>query len=206
MKKLLLAVFAISMVALMAPNPSLAEPTHPNELGLYASPDDFTATGTDVIGAPVYVYLVLTRPEAIGAPTAGLAAFECQLNFSPAGGIFKTGEILPGEGFNIGDASNIQDGYLEYIVGFADLIPTVDEAILCLTLQFININTVPVEVTLGPPSFASIPNQMSFFPGDPPLEIMYSMGGSHDAPVFIFSGMAIPVEEESFGSVKALYR
>jgi hypothetical protein len=32
------------------------------------------------------------------------------------------------------------------------------------------------------------------------------MGGSHDAPVFLFEGIAIAVEEESFGSVKALYR
>ena len=35
---------------------------------------------------------------------------------------------------------------------------------------------------------------------------MYSMGGSHEAPVFVFNGEAVAVENESFGSVKALYR
>jgi len=70
----------------------------------------------------------------------------------------------------------------------------------------LHLNTYPVEVTLGPPSVPSIPGHMGFLPPNPPIEIMYSMGGSHEAPVFIFNGMAIPVESESFGSVKALYR
>ena len=38
------------------------------------------------------------------------------------------------------------------------------------------------------------------------LLIMHSMGGSHDAPVFLFEEEAVAVENETVGSVKALYR
>ena len=38
------------------------------------------------------------------------------------------------------------------------------------------------------------------------LLIMYSMGASHDAPVFHFEGEAVAVENDTFGSVKALFR
>ena len=55
------------------------------------------------------------------------------------------------------------------------------------------------------------PGQMAFLGGyepAPPYSLlpMYSIGGSHDAPVFIFNGEAVDVESESFGTVKALYR
>jgi hypothetical protein len=65
-----------------------------------------------------------------------------------------------------------------------------------------------INVTLGPISTMppSISGQMAFVTPNSTLEAMYSMGGSHDAPVFLFGGEAVPVEKESFGSVKALYR
>ena len=69
------------------------------------------------------------------------------------------------------------------------------------------------EVSLGPlDDSQSIPGEMAFLGGhqssgpDYILTIMYSMGGSHDAPVFVFNGEAVAVENESFGSVKALFR
>jgi len=49
------------------------------------------------------------------------------------------------------------------------------------------------------------------FLGVPPydqedIRIMHPVSGSYDAPVFIFNGEAVPVETESFGPVKTLYR
>lgn len=206
MKKFVLAVSVIATFSLFILNSAFSAPTHPNEIGLYTTPDGFGATGTELIGVPVDVYLVLTKPEAQNVPCSHVLAFECYITFNPAGGLFKLAEVWGDVGINIGDSDHIGDGYLEYIIGFANGIPVVDEAATLIHYQFMNINTVPVEVTLGPTVPSDIPGEMVFLPPDPPVEIMYSVGGSHAAPVFIFNGEAINVEAESFGSVKALYR
>jgi hypothetical protein len=61
-------------------------------------------------------------------------------------------------------------------------------------------------VTLSPASIPSIPGTMAYLPTDPPLQEMFPASGDYSDPVFIFAGEAVPVQEESFGSVKALYR
>ena len=108
---------------------------------------------------------------------------------------------------NIGDVDNFGDGYLEYIVGFGDDLPVVNEAATLVEFIFLVLSPVPVEVTLGPVSVPSIPGQMVFLATEgPDLQQMHPVSGHPDAPVFIFEGRAIPVESESFGSVKVLYR
>lgn len=203
-------LFTLVVLWVTAPFVGIAEPTHPNEIGLYTEPNGYGATGTTDIGIPVNVYLVLTRPEGDNVPLPGIRGFECQLNFNPFGGIFLLGHVLNGAGaINIGETTRLaSDGYLEYVVGFPDIVPTVDEA--CLLISFTFLNAVPdvINVTLGTISSysPSIPDQMAFVTPFQTLEVMYSMGGSPDAPVFIFNGEAIPVEKGSYGSVKALYR
>ncbi len=207
MKKMLLAVIAVFSISMLAPGTGLAEPTHFNEIGLYTTTDGYGETGTFVVNAPVDVWLVLTKPAPEGIPCDGVRGFECQLNFNPIGGIFKLMDLLLAPGLNIGDIDHIHEGYLEYIVGFGDQLPVVNEAAALIHFQFLNTNSGPVEVTLGPIELASIPGQMVF--ADPTvtiLEIMYPVSGHPDAPVFIFNGAAVSVETESFGSVKALYR
>lgn len=206
MKKLLFAVAAIAALAMLAPSSGTAEPTHPNEIGLYLTPDGLGDTGTIEVGTPVNVYLVLTKPEADNSPLSGLVAFDLQLNFSPAGNLFMTGNVLNGSGLNIGDMGNIAGGYLEFIVGFAAEVPAVDDAILLVSLQFICATANPIEVRMGPASFPTIPGEMSFVTPWQTLEVMYPISGSLDDPVFLFNGYAIAVEKESFGAVKALYR
>ena len=207
MKNLFIVMTMVAALSLVVLGSAVAEPTHFNEIGLYTTTDGFGETGTDDVGVPTTVFLVLTKPASQGIPCDGIGAFECQLNFNPASfGLFKLFDALGAEGLNIGDVDHISDGYLEYIVGFSTGVPVVAEAAVLIHFQFLRTSATPVEVTLGPVSFPSIPGQMGFLPPDPPIEIMYSMGGSHEAPVFIFNGMAIPVESESLGSVKALYR
>lgn len=155
------------------------------------------------------VYLVLTKPTKLldgGAPCVSVKAFEVSLFFNPIGGIFKLADVLGGEGINIGDAINIQDGYLEYIVGFAEGYPVIDEAFTLISFTFLNTNTSMVEVTLGEVCCPSLPGEIAFLPSSPPVEIMHPVSGSFDDPVFLFNGMAVGVENESFGSVKALFR
>ena len=210
MKRLLFAVTAIVAFSMLAPSAVIAEPTHPNEVGLYFENEDGTGpTGAFGIGIPLNVYLVLTKPTDTmsGAPYPTINAFECRLDFNPIGNMFKLGEVYPGNHVNVGDNANIGLGYLEYVVGFASDVPVTDESVVLLMIVFMHTAEGVIEVTLGPTEGGqSIPGEMAFQSVPGQLRVMYSMGGSHDAPVFLFEGIAIAVEEESFGSVKALYR
>ena len=210
MKKLLFAVTAMVALSLLAPGSGFAEPTHPNEVGLYFENEDGTGpTGAFGIGIPLNVYLVLTRPTdpMTGTPYPTINAFECRLDFNPIGNMFKLGEFYPENSINVGDNTNIGLGYLEYVVGFAADVPVTDESVMLVRIMFMHTAPGVIEVTLGPTEGGqSIPGEMAFQSVPGQLRIMYSMGGSHDAPVFLFEGIAIAVEEESFGSVKALYR
>ena len=132
MKMLLFFVTGIATLFLLAPISSFAEPTHPNEIGLYTEPNGYGATGTDVLGAPVDVYLVLTKPEANNVSLSGIFAFECQLNFNPIGGIFLIGNVLNGEGANIGDDDHFYDEgpdwYTQFFPDSADQYEAIGEA------------------------------------------------------------------------------
>ena len=210
MKKLLFAAAAIFALSMLAPGTGFAEPTHPNEVGLYTNDDGTGATGIYGIGTLLEVFLVLTRPTdtLTGAPYATINAFECRLNFNPPGNLFKLGEILPPYSINIGESNNILAGYLEYVVGIGTDWPVTDESVQLIEFLFLHSAPGVIEVTLGPISNIppSIPGHMAFQSVPGHLLIMYSMGGSHDAPVFLFEGEAVAVENETFGSVKALFR
>jgi hypothetical protein len=209
MKKLLFAVSALAALSLLAPSSGFAQHVYFNQVGLYTTSSGLgtNITGTNDVGVPVSVFLVLSKPAQGESVFPGVKAFECQLNFNPIGNIFKLGDALAADGLNIGDTDHIADGYLEYIVGFSDVVAlTADQSIALVSFTFMNLNVVPVNITLGPPSVPSIPGQMAFLPPSPPLVAMYSAGGAPDAPVFTFNGQAVAVENESFGAVKALYR
>jgi hypothetical protein len=212
MQKSLSAIFAILVLSMLTSYVAIAEPTHPNEVGLYTTPDGYGATGTFEIGTPVEVFLVLTKATDMvsGMPYSAIRAFECTLYFNPAGGIFLLGEVLPPGSVDIGDNNHIGDGYLEYIVGTADDWPVINESVVLIEFTFMNTNTSVVEVTLGQSFTPCIPGEMAFvsYEYEEPYHctIMHPVSGSLDAPVFIFNGEAVPLEAESFGSVKALYR
>lgn len=213
MRKLLFAVSAIAALSLLlVPGSSIAEPTHPNEVGLYMTPDGLGATGTFVVGAPVTVYLVLTRPTdtETGIPYATINAFECRLTFDPIGNLFKLGEVFPPQALNVGDIGNIGLGYLEYIVGLGTDYPVTNESVDLLAINFMHTAPGQIDVSLSPTSAPSIPGHMAYQSVEGDLRIMYSAGGEDgdpdDIPVWIFDGNATPIETESFGSVKALFR
>lgn len=205
-----LPVSAIAaLVLLLFAGSSLSQHLHPNQIGLFLTPDGTGAAGTDVIGNPVDAFLVLTKPTDLsggGSPFSHIAVFECQLNFSPAGGILLQNESLGGVGANQGDTFHISDGYLEYEVSGQGW-PVTNESIVLVYFTFVNTMTGPVEVTMGPTSDPFIEGEMVFL-GTTSYEaqVMHPSSGSHDAPVFIFNGEALPVKNETFGSVKALYR
>ncbi len=214
MKKSLLITVVFLVTSMLAGSVGLAEPTHPNEVGLYTEPNGFGPTGTYIVGVPVEIYLVLTKPADAQngyEPFAHVQGFELALHFepNPTGDLFKLFEELPEGSVNVGDNSDINQGFLAYVVGISSSYPLMvtDESVVLMTLHFFKLSSSPTAVTLKPTSPASIPGQLAFL-GESyeQLRAMYPVSGSHDAPVFFFNDIAVAVENESFGSVKALYR
>ncbi len=206
MKKLLFVVSALAALSLLAPSTGFAQHVYPSQLGIYEFSDGTGATGTFDVGSPVTIFLVLTKPEKEGVPIATINAFECTLNFNPAGNMFKLAEVFPGDNINVGDNSDIAQGFLEYIVGFATDHPVTDESITLITFTFMHTAPGLIEISLSPTSKPSIPGEMAYqsIPGD--LRVMNTAAGLLGGPVYAFDGSAVAIEIETFGSIKALYR
>ena len=214
MKTLKTLAVILSVFSLLSVNIALAEPTHNNEVGLYTNDDGTGATGTYVMNAPVDVYLVLTRPTDVengDAPYTFIRAFELTLAFDPVpnNNLLLVDSVLPPGNVDIGLRKDIDGGFLDFTVGLATdtSLPVTNESAVLVTLTFINFNTGMTAISLEPTTSTSIPGQMDYI-GEvvTDIRVMYSMGGSHEAPVFMFNDEAVVVEDASFGSVKALYR
>jgi hypothetical protein len=159
----------------------------------------------------VDVFLVLTKPTDVedgDSPYTTINSFGCTLNFTPIpnDNLVIMGESLPQSGFNAGDSSDINQGFLEYIVGMSTPVPVANEAALLVAFTFMNLDPTTTAVTLGPSSSNAVAGKMFFQSEVGQPRVMYSVGGSPEAAVFLFNGEAVDVEDESFGSVKALFR
>ena len=190
-----------------------ATPTHPNEVGLYLNTDGTGATGTYEIGTFVDVYLVLTKPSNEYddfSPIDTIGLFQLALRFSPVpnNDLFIMNDILPPSSLDIGIRKDINQGFWDYDVGISygnPLMVTNDSAVL-VTITFMNMTTNRTEVFLEPVANAYVPGEMVFTSTFAGYQTLHSIGGAHDAPVFVFNGEAVNVENGSFGSLKALYR
>ena len=190
MKKLLFAVSALAALALLAPSTGFAQ-THvySNQVGLYTTPDGHGDTGIADIGAPV---------------------FECTLAFDPVpnNNLFMLAANLPPSSLNVGNRTNINEGFLDFIVGIDvnNPVPVVDDAATLITFQFINNSVEGFTVSLIPTEVPSIPGKLAFQGVSGELRELYPSSGDHGTPVFRFGSPVVAVESESFGTVKALFR
>ena len=213
MKKLLFAVSALAALSLLAPSTGFAQHVYDNQVGLFLTPDGMGATGTSDIGAGVLVYMVLIRPtdyENGDTPYIDINAFECSLFFDPQpnNNLFLLQTTIPPNAVDIGPSKDINSGRLDFIVGISDgsEVPVVDGAVSLITFNFMNTSVGTFDVTMGPTTAPGIPGEMSFQSETGQLRIMNPASGDFAASVFQFNGTAVAVENESFGSVKALFR
>lgn len=211
MKKLLFAVSALAALSLLAPSTGFAqhESSSNNQVGLFANPDGTGATGTSDIAVAVPVYLVLINPtdELAGeAPYGTINAFECMLNFT-GGSLFKLADTLPPTAVNVGDNSDINQGFLEYIVGLGTSMDVVNGSATLISFQFMATTPSLTEISLTMTSAPSIPGVMAFQSVSGQLRQMYNATGTEGNVNFTFNaGGVVATENESFGSVKALFR
>jgi hypothetical protein len=211
MKRFHVSANVLVIFSLMVSGAGFSQTEFPNEVGIYLNEEGTGPTGvyTNVLEA-VDVYVVLLRPTDVDAPGGGeplewVQSFEFMLHFDNPAPLVVTTIILPGGALNIGDAYNFNLGYLEFIVGVPNPRPVVDEAISLVGIRFLPIEIGVTEVRMGPTSVPTVPGEMLFLDPDD-HQIMYPISGSQEDPVFIFNGEAVPVENQSFGSVKALFR
>lgn len=211
MKKLLFAVSALAALSLLAPSTGFAqhETSSNNQVGLFTNPDGTGATSTNQIGAAVPVYLVLINPTDefnAEAPYGTINAFECTLNFT-GGSLFKLADTLPATAVNVGDNSDINQGFLEYIVGLGTSKDVVAGSVTLISFQFMAISPDRTDISLSMTSAPSIPGVMAYQSVSGQLRRMYNAAGSEGAINFTFNAAGpVAVENESFGSVKALFR
>ena len=85
-------------------------------------------------------------------------------------------------------------------------VPVVDEAAVLIHFVFMNVSPEGFVVYLEPTERPSIAGEMAFQSVEGELRVLHSVAGSHDLPVFGFGAPVVAVEDESFGSVKALFR
>ena len=212
MNKLIVVVSAMAALSLLVPHAGFAQHEFsPNNIvGLYLEPDGTGANGTFDIGVPISVYLVLINPTDVendDAPYATINAFECTLNFyGPA--LFLVDETLPPTAANDGDAGDINNGFLEYIVGLDTPLEVTAGSATLVSFQFMSTNPGVTEITLAPTSAPGIPGAMAYQSVAGEFRTMYPANGSFDFPLFCFNAYCgpSPAEDKCFGSVKALYR
>jgi len=210
MKKWLWVISAIAGLSLLAPGSGYAQfHVVPNQVGIYQFSDGTGSNCTYDIGVPVTLYLVLTKPTDVqngDAPYTTINAFECMLEFTPAGNMFLLDEILPPDAVNSGDNTDINTGFLEYIVEIDNDFPVTEESVVLITFTFMHVAPGYIETNLIPTSDPSIPGEMAFqsVSGEP--RVMYPNSGSHSYPVFFWDNCPTSAENHTFGRVKTLYR
>ena len=210
MKKMPLIMTAFALVLLAVPVWSIAQDSYPNEVGLFVNPD---ATGPSGISPPLQVstdiWLVLTNvvdEEHGGLPMETVMGFECQIGITPD----PTGDFfLLGYDFADSNSSSVNIGDWsagELIVGYALPVSVADGNVVLAKITVFCRSTTRYDLSLNFTSKPGIPGEMAFVGEDGTIKQMYSIGGSIGATVFSIYGEAVAVENESFGSVKALYR
>jgi len=222
MKSLWIPCFTALAVLAVGLDAGIAEPTHPDEVGLYAEPDAFGATGTSVMNEPVTVYLVITRPvdPVTGKYFPLLCGFGLCLDFDPVpdGDLLLLDVKLPERAIDLGRYKDINTGILEYTVGWpgddTGEVPVIDGAAVVAEFTFFNMATRSTAVRFAPVDAPDLPDELVYvgyredaYPENPyPQLPMYAVSGSMDDPVFMFNGEAVATESRSFGTLKALYR
>jgi len=211
MKKLLFAVSALAALSLLAPSVGFAQTAH-NQVGIYTDEVGFTSNEDGV--APndrPNAYLVLTNPvnttfeDGVDTevPITAVDGFECAVIFPAASGTIVLSEQFAIGAINVGTAP-------EYIVGFGTSQPVVDNALVLITWSFFS-DGEAFELFLGSTATARFPGNMSIVdPADgigDPGEIVYPANGDFALSAYaINSDTVVPVENQSWGDVKALFR
>ena len=202
----------ISLIALLFSGVVFANPKNPNVVGLYLNDVGTGASETNEIGTLVDVFLVLSNPsdeEHHDVPCSSVNLFQLSLSFNPVphNDLFLMSSFRPPGSVDGGQRKDINEGFIDFDVGFGpDPLVVTKKTVVLIKLTFMNMSATLTEVFLVPVPRAYIPGEIVFYSGLDYYQVMHPVGELSGVPAFVFNGGEVAVENESFGSVKALYR
>lgn len=214
MKKLLFAVCALAAISLLAPDAGYAQ--WENRIGMYTTADAAAAyLESPTLFVPVDIHFVVSNPEfADGSPFPNINAFEFMVVANPASGSWiRLGESLPPNAFDLAP-DDVVNGTFQYSVGWPveGPLPIVNGMVKVMTWSVMFTAATPVRFTMSPITWApqSVPGMLAVNhtdgTGTATLAGCMPASGAFDVPVFAAFDTTIPVESETFGGVKALFR
>jgi len=206
MKKLLFVLSAFAALSLLAQDTDFALAAD-NQIGVYSEAAAGPGTQNFTVGASeqFQAYAVLTSPvNALDEAVPDVEAAEFMITFSNGGNVFKLAEILPTGAINVGDSTNPALG-LDYTYGSPTPVPVVGGAVTLVEFTFLLLTADENLVYVVESRKGNIQYQQG---GAGTTRIQaYPSSGDTAAPVASFNGTGVtPVEAQSWGGLKALYR
>jgi len=197
MKKLLvtLAIVCLAGSAIAQVDPD------PDGLGMY-----FDLEGVDYcldyMGGQAFVYLLLTNCSQ----PSGISGWEAHVTYVVPSGDFETGWTLPAGSLNVSAAP-------DFVVGLGTPMPYAP-ALLLATYGILVFAPDQMDFFVGPCNTPSLPGVPAYAAGDDPglLVPLQPVSGSADLPVAQLNpangcpGDVIGTQQETFGSVKAMFK
>lgn len=210
MKKLLFAVCALAAISLLAPSAGFAQEFQ-NRIGVYTTADAAACSTAAAANVPFNFYVVAVNPVGATGVWTSLDAFEFTMTITHGVGdmMFRLAETLAPGAINVGTYTDQYNA--EFACGFATPVPITNGFATLVTWNVMCLTTGPFLVYLGPADPASVPGMMALnntVAGNADLVGCLPSSGAVDQPVFGINapGQVIPVQESTFGDVKALFR
>ena len=171
-----------------------------DEVGIYADPYGGT---NDLFGppnVPFTAYVILTNPS--NALVWGFE-FGYTIALNDPSVLFRLQNALPPEAIDLGDNSNLLSG--DYVVGLATPLIS-DSAIVLVTWQFMLTSPQTAFMDLGPSRIPSLPYSLPAYEAGGTIVPMTLAPTCWGTQIHVNESCPLPVKEQAFGAVKALYR
>lgn len=193
MKKLVVFL----MVSLLASSAFAVVDPDADSIGIYFDETADVNCADPALYAPFPAYIIITNPSQ--PVVAGFEASWAAMG-TPGQLIVQT-FAFPVETVNVGDQNNI-------LAGFNSALPST-EAVIVASMTFLMVGGDPNPIMIGPATPSSGTDGLPLYQGETP-GVFFNLGpssGSVDLPVAeIYGGCPVAVENETWGSVKSLYR
>lgn len=189
MKKLVVFL----MVSLMASTAFGALDEDPNSMGIYFD-DAGLANETAFVGGTVNAYLLLMNPTG-----TLIEGWEGYFDFTFPAGASVFGQVPVLDGINVSTAP-------DYVVGFSAPKAVAGPAVVMAVFPVLIFSPSEVVFNLGPAAIPSIPGDQMVFQADGVLQQAGYSTGAPGASAVANGAAPVSVEDQSFGSVKSLFR
>ena len=169
-------------------------------IGIYGDMGGVSQELSGPVNVPFSAYVVLTYPSN---PLVWGFEFGYTIAVGDPAGMFRLQNGLPPEAIDIGNNNDMLRG--DYVVGLAT--PLIgNQSVVLVTWQFMLTVPQAAYLNLGPSDIPSLPYGLPAYEiGGTivPLELRPTCWGTE---VRVNESCPLPVEKETFGAVKALYR